>query len=399
MDNKYLSSTHGYNDVSGLQKLRTGAKNNDDQALEAVAKQLEGVFLNMMLKSMREANSMFGEDNPLNSKETEFYQGMYDQQISLTMAEGKGIGLADVIIRQMRGVGGDQQKIEELLAKNETKSDAEGVGFPLNREIKNQGLPLDMQKSGYDLPEKKTEYVLPLERARSVSWGVNSDKVNAPGIESTSISSSNTDGLSAKPIAASIGIPVSSRVSITEQADRIDVTPPESSSLESTSLTSMLQYAFPTAAAFVEVITPYAKAAANELGIDVNAIVAQAALETGWGNHIVRGNDGKSSLNLFGIKSNSHWAGDRATVKTLEYKDGIAAKETADFRSYKSMDEAFQDYISFLKDNPRYKHALENTNTAKDWGFQLQQAGYATDPNYGKKIAGIVSRLSSSDKN
>jgi len=67
MDNKYLSSVHGYNDVSGLQKLRTGAKNNDDQALVAVAKQLEGVFLNMMLKSMREANSMFGEDNPLNS--------------------------------------------------------------------------------------------------------------------------------------------------------------------------------------------------------------------------------------------------------------------------------------------------------------------------------------------
>jgi len=305
---------------------------------------------------------------------------MYDQQISLTMAEGKGIGLADVIIRQMRGVGGDQPKNEELLATNETKSDA-GVGFPLNREMENKGFPLDMTQSGYALPEKKTEYELPIERARSVSWGKNSDTLNS------------------KPITASIDVPILSRVSVTDQAGSTEKKSLESNSLESTSLKSMLRHAFPTAAAFVEVITPYAKAAANELGIDVNAIIAQAALETGWGNHIIKDSDGKSSLNLFGIKSNAHWAGDRTTVKTLEYKDGIAAKETADFRSYKSMDAAFQDYISFLKNNPRYKHALENTNTAKDWGFQLQQAGYATDPNYGKKIASIVSRLSSSDKN
>ena len=399
MDNKYLSSTHGYNDISGLQKLRTGAKNNDDQALEAVAKQLEGVFLNMMLKSMREANSMFGEDNPLNSKETEFYQGMYDQQISLTMAEGKGIGLADVIIRQMRGVGGDQK---------ETTPGTAALGFPLNREMEPKAFPLDGAQRGYDLPVKKTEYELPLERVRSVAWG--------KGAEHNSSTDKNSKNNNTKPsinfpiqipsnsIAESFGAPVLPLVPSVDQGyltenQPLKTLPIQSPSTESTSLASVLQHAFPTAAAFVDVITPYAKAAANELGIDVNAIVAQAALETGWGNHIIKGNDGKSSLNLFGIKSTHNWAGDKATVKTLEYKNGIAAKETADFRSYKSMDEAFQDYISFLKNNPRYKHALENTNTAKDWGFQLQQAGYATDPNYGKKIASIVSRLSSSAKN
>jgi len=116
VENKYLSSASTYHDMSGLQKLRTGAKNNDDQALVAVAKQLEGVFLNMMLKSMRQANSVFAEGNPMNSKETEFYQGMYDQQISLTMSEGKGIGLADVIVRQMRGMHTDRAKIDELMA-------------------------------------------------------------------------------------------------------------------------------------------------------------------------------------------------------------------------------------------------------------------------------------------
>ena len=385
MDNKYLSSTHGYNDISGLQKLRTGAKNNDDQALEAVAKQLEGVFLNMMLKSMREANSMFGEDNPLNSKETEFYQGMYDQQISLTMAEGKGIGLADVIIRQMRGVGGDQK---------ETTPGTAAVGFPSNREMEPKAFPLDRGQRGYDLPVKKTEYELPLERVRSVAWGKNSKNSNSEDNSSNNNSSNNNN------MQPSVNFPGQTSSNTITQSFDVPVLPTVSSlEQESTSLVSVLQHAFPTAAAFVDVITPYAKAAANELGIDVNAIVAQAALETGWGNHIIKGNDGKSSLNLFGIKSTHNWAGDKATVKTLEYKNGIAAKETADFRSYKSMDEAFQDYISFLKNNPRYKHALENTNTAKDWGFQLQQAGYATDPNYGKKIASIVSRLSSSAKN
>ncbi len=383
MDNKYLSSTHGYNDVSGFQKLRTGAKNNDDQALEAVAKQLEGVFLNMMLKSMREANSMFGEDNPLNSKETEFYQGMYDQQISLTMAEGKGIGLADVIIRQMRGVGGDQQKIPP---------DTAALGFPLNREMENKILPLDVKQRGYALPEKKTEYVLPLERVRTVAWGKN---VEGSSAKDSDVKNSNMQpsGISTDKVASN------SNLNSNSISESFGIPALPTASAESTSIASVLRHAFPTAAAFVEVITPYAKAAASELGIDVNAIVAQAALETGWGNHIIKGNDGKSSLNFFGIKSSHNWEGDKATVKTLEYKDGIAAKETADFRSYKSMDAAFQDYISFLKNNPRYKHALENTNTAKDWGFQLQQAGYATDPNYGKKIASIVSRLSSSDRN
>ncbi len=385
MDNKYLSSTHGYNDVSGLQKLRTGAKNNDDKALEAVAKQLEGVFLNMMLKSMREANSMFGEDNPLNSKETEFYQGMYDQQISLSMAEGKGIGLADVIIRQMRGVGGDSQKIDELLEKNQAQGEAREAGFPLNNEAvgEKKGFPLNIQQQGLPLPEKKTEYLLPLERVRSVAWGNNLARNTdvTPNTITTSLSAPDVTG--------------QNKIVATNTAENSTVA---TSSQESSPLESALRHAFPTAAAFVSVITPYAKAAANELGIDVNAIVAQAALETGWGNHIIKGSDGKPSLNLFGIKSNQNWTGDSTTVKTLEYKNGIAAKETADFRSYKSMDEAFQDYISFLKNNPRYKHALENTNTAKDWGFQLQKAGYATDPNYGKKIASIVSRLSSSDK-
>ena len=393
MDNKYLSSTHGYNDVSGLQKLRTGAKNNDDQALEAVAKQLEGVFLNMMLKSMREANSMFGEDNPLNSKETEFYQGMYDQHISLTMAEGKGIGLADVIIRQMRGVGGDQQKIEELLAKNKVNPDAVASDFPLNKEMEPQALPLDRAQRGYDLPVKKTEYELPLERVRTVAWGQNVEDNSAKEIDFENSNQQPSVDLTVQATSKSASNSITASLSAPTAPAALVV------STESTSLESVLRQAFPTAAAFVDVITPYAKAAASELGIDVNAIVAQAALETGWGNHIIKGSDGKPSLNFFGIKSSHNWEGDKATVKTLEYKDGIAAKETADFRSYKSMDAAFQDYISFLKNNPRYKHALENTNTAKDWGFQLQQAGYATDPNYGKKIASIVSRLSSSDKN
>lgn len=380
MDNKYLNSTNTYHDVSGLQRLRTGAKNHDDQALEAVAKQLEGTFLNMMLKSMREANSMFGEDNPLNSKETEFYQSMFDQQISLTMAQGKGIGLADVIVRQMRNNTQSQQDLNELMQKNALST------APLVKEEKDY--PLDEQPNQYSLPERKTEFALPLERVRSVVWG--------DGLKGMSPSAVETKFVENKVVAELTGVKTSDNKKTSVSATEAVSSPVEE---QRGTVETVLRNLFPTAAAFVDVITPYAQAAANELGVDVKAIVAQAALETGWGQHVIKASNGSSSLNFFGIKSNHNWAGDSATVKTLEYKDGVAAKETADFRAYKNMDEAFQDYISFLKDNPRYKQALENTNTAKDWGFQLQKAGYATDPEYGKKIASIVSRLSSSDKN
>jgi flagellar protein FlgJ len=100
--------------------------------------------------------------------------------------------------------------------------------------------------------------------------------------------------------------------------------------------------------------------------------------------------DGNHSFNLFGIKASAAWDGQTVNKKTLEYRNGIAAPEFAAFRSYASLGSAFDDYVKFLKTNPRYQNALQLNIEAKQWGYALQKAGYATDPNYGNKIASLL---------
>lgn len=136
-------------------------------------------------------------------------------------------------------------------------------------------------------------------------------------------------------------------------------------------------------------ILPHAQKAAAELGVPARAIAAQAALETGWGRHVMKNADGSSSFNLFGIKADASWKGARTTQDTTEYSGGVKLSESAQFRSYASLDEAFADYARFLKSNPRYAQALTQRDSA---GFAsgLQQAGYATDPAYARKIMHIA---------
>ena len=121
-------------------------------------------------------------------------------------------------------------------------------------------------------------------------------------------------------------------------------------------------------------------------------LVAQSALETGWGRKVVQAVDGRSSFNLFGIKAGGGWNGESAAVNTLEYRDGIAALERASFRVYDSLRDSFDDYVDFLTSNPRYQQALEKVADARDFLRELQDAGYATDPDYADKIINIMDR-------
>jgi flagellar protein FlgJ len=72
-----------YTDLAELQKLKSKAKTNSDEGLRLAAQQFEQLFLNMLLRSMRDANAALGDDNFMNSSQTKFYQGMYDNQISM----------------------------------------------------------------------------------------------------------------------------------------------------------------------------------------------------------------------------------------------------------------------------------------------------------------------------
>ena len=77
-------------------------------------------------------------------------------------------------------------------------------------------------------------------------------------------------------------------------------------------------------------------------------------------------------------------------MNTIEFEQGLAAPKKAEFRAYNSFDDAMQDYASFVKENPRYKQALQNTGDPKRYFDELQQAGYATDPTYAQKVISVL---------
>jgi flagellar protein FlgJ len=143
---------------------------------------------------------------------------------------------------------------------------------------------------------------------------------------------------------------------------------------------------------FVEDLWPHARRAANELGVKPGVLIAQAALESGWGKHQIRFDDERPSFNLFGIKADGRWDGDRVGVSTLEYRDGVARRERAEFRAYDSLGAAFDDYVDFIQSNPRYGEALAAAGSEQGYVQGLARAGYATDPRYADKILSILER-------
>ncbi|WP_434356347.1 flagellar assembly peptidoglycan hydrolase FlgJ [Parasalinivibrio latis] len=149
---------------------------------------------------------------------------------------------------------------------------------------------------------------------------------------------------------------------------------------------------FESPEAFVASMSPYAKKAARALGADPAIILAQAALETGWGNKVIN-NAGRFSHNLFNIKADSRWAGPKMATRTLEVYDGIPVQETAAFRSYDSYQDSFDDYVAFLHNNPRYGNALKSAGDPSEFIHGLHQAGYATDPNYPDKVMRVFDKV------
>jgi flagellar protein FlgJ len=120
-------------------------------------------------------------------------------------------------------------------------------------------------------------------------------------------------------------------------------------------------------------------------------MVAQSALETGWGKFIIKDKNGDSSFNLFNIKAHRDWQGEQAAQSTLEFEQGVPVRKVEPFRVYDNFKESFDDFVNFLKSNSRYQEALQNTAEPEQFLQKLQEAGYATDPNYAEKIINILS--------
>lgn len=352
---KLPDHTANYLDFSGFQKLKRDSRAGEQEALKSTAKQLESVFLNMMLKSMRSANAVFAEGNYLNSRDGEMYQDMYDHQLSLNMANGHGIGLATMIVNQM-----------SRLQQGKT-----GTGAADKSELDNAGVAQQDREGGFELARYQQQ-TMPAQQPRTLR---EADLLRE--IEQAKFAA---------------GIPAPELALFTPQPQQDDIIP----ALEPVQEPALYldppaqRESWSTPEEFVAAILPHAQRAGRELNVDPQAIVAQAVLETGWGQRQIKDDKGNNSFNLFGIKAGSAWDGEVARKRTLEYRNGIAAPEYASFRSYSSLSHAFDDYVKFLKERTRYDGVYEQAKDAKQWGFALQKAGYATDPKYGNKIASIL---------
>jgi peptidoglycan hydrolase FlgJ len=245
------------------------ASADDPKALREVARQFESIFTKMMLEGMR--NASFG-DPLFGSDQSDMYQGMMDDQMAVQLSSGRGIGLADMLFRQL-------------------------------------------------------------------SHG-------APGAQAA------LDGGSGS-------------ATIDDEQRRN----------------------------FVTQMQPHAEAAARELGVDARSVIAQAALETGWGTSQPGG--AGASHNYFGIKAGASWQGARVAADTTEFAHGVAGSERAEFRAYGSVAENMGDYVRLLRDNPRYSAALNTGTDVHAFGTALQKGGYATDPAYADKLAAVAAKLTS----
>lgn len=149
---------------------------------------------------------------------------------------------------------------------------------------------------------------------------------------------------------------------------------------------------FDSPESFVSSMRPYAEKAAQALGVDPSLLIAQAALETGWGSKMVKNSLGNSN-NLFNIKADRSWKGEKVATQTLEFHGKTAVKESASFRSYESFEDSFKDYVKFLNENPRYETALQQNASSESFINGIHKAGYATDPNYADKVLRVKAKI------
>ena len=309
-------------DVQGVDALRQTVRTSPVEGMKQASKQFEVLFMQMMLKSMREATpaeGMFG------SQQEKMYTSMLDQQLSQNLS-GRGLGLAEAMFTQLsRAMGGEAAQVPQ-----------------------NAALP----------------GVVPVDRL-----------LGAP----------NT---LAPPVAPA---PQSVPAATKSAARAPDLSVYEAATAQATLSRSVLPQAH--VEQFVSRMMPAAQRASQASGVPAQLIMAQAALESGWGRREIRTEDGRASHNLFGIKADRSWKGPVVEATTTEYVNGVAQKTRAGFRAYGSYDEAFADYARFLVTNPRYANVLATQDPAAA-AHGLQRAGYATDPVYGEKLVRIMKQMS-----
>lgn len=145
--------------------------------------------------------------------------------------------------------------------------------------------------------------------------------------------------------------------------------------------------------AFVTKIWAQADAVARALGWKRDLIITQAAHESAWGTSQLAA----TYNNLFGFTDGGWKKKGLPTVDlpTTEWVEGKAVKVTRAFRTYGSWSESMQDWARLLQAHPRYAPAVEalKAGDAQKFFDAMQTSGYATDPKYGQKLAGVFASV------
>jgi peptidoglycan hydrolase FlgJ len=267
-----FSGATTYTDVNALAALKRDP--NSPEALSAVAQQVEALFLQMMLKSMRDATAAEETD----SNEMGMYQDMFDKQVALSISQHADLGIGRLLKQQLAG----------------------------------KSAPATVK----------------------LSAGAPASAVLATGAPTAAIAHSPSE--------------------------------------------------------FVNRMMPSIQRAASALGVDPKGMLAQAALETGWGQRMPRTANGSPSHNLFGIKAGDEWTGARASADSIEVINGVASPRRTSFRAYASVEESVNDFANLLKNSPRYREVLAAGGNAGAYIAAMGKSGYATDPDYSNKLNQIL---------
>ncbi len=339
-----------YADFQGFAKLRAAASKNSPDALRSAAQQFEAVFIEMMVKSMRETQT---NDGMLDSQGTRFAQEMFDKQVAVELAKKEELGLADLLVEQVQSQAPAAEE-DPFVSVQAAK-----IAIPFEISEMSAGPFVEFDANGELKPLIQTDESRPTAL-----------------VENSQI---------ARDARATPALPVSERTAAV-------VDEPVPSAVEEETAVRSEDMRIRSPRDFVAKLRPYAEQAAATIGVAPDLLLAQAALESGWGRRIIKRPDGSSSFNMFGIKADRRWTGDRVYVRTTEYIRGVRTKVRAPFRAYDSYADSFNDYANFIMTQPRYRKALQQAGNSRAYMHALQRAGYATDPRYANKVLTIIAR-------
>lgn len=392
-------------DANGLSSLKRSAKADSPEAIKGVAKQFEAVFVNMMLKSMRDATP---KEGPFDSEQSKMFTSMLDQQLSQKMAD-KGIGLADVLVRQLTKAKSGAANIAKdgspiPLVNNFHTLNAVKSTSTLNaaKVESNPGAGNAAKSSkikAYQAAAAQAPNV-PVARDATLEAVLNTALDRSDDIEDadqTMFSVNAQLNEIAQPwIKDALGkLDQASGELKANVSDAIkNQIPPMGMGLVDKVTTAASVVAKDIASgSFVNRMAAHAQKASLETGLPAHFMMGQAALETGWGKKQINGLDGLPSNNLFGIKANASWTGKVVTVQTSEYINGIKQPRIEKFRAYDSYAESFKDFANMIKNSPRYQNVMNNLQSVTSYAQAIQNAGYSTDPQYASKLASTIKQV------